>query len=127
MTIPLELAFHNMEHSDAVERRVKEKTAALKKHFERITHCRVVIEAPHRNHAKGKIYHVKIDIGVPGRANVIVNREKEVNHAHEDVYVALRDAFEAARRQLSDTVDKMDGKVKTLRGGKRPPNGESAA
>jgi ribosomal subunit interface protein len=119
MNTPLEITFHNMDHSDAVEARVRERVARLEKLFDRMTHCRVVVESPHQNHHKGKIYHVRIDIGLPGREDLFITRGNEDNHAHEDVYVAIRDAFDAAKRKLQDVTDKMSGKVKTLRGGKR--------
>jgi ribosomal subunit interface protein len=124
MNTPLEITFHNMEPSDAVEARVREKVSRLERVFDRMTHCRVTIEAPHRNHHKGKIYHVRIDVGIPGHGNVLVNREAEENHAHEDVFVALRDAFDAARRQVQEAVDKMGGKTKTLRGPKHREPGQ---
>ena len=119
MTTPLEIVFNNMEPSAAVETRVREKLARLAKKFDRLTHARVVIDAPHRHQQRGKIFQVKIDLGMPGgRANVMVNKPSD-DHAHEDVYVALRDTFLAAERQLQDETDRMTGHVKTLRGGKR--------
>lgn len=118
MTTPLEVVFNHMDPSAAVEQRVKEKVARLAKKFDRLTHARIVIDAPHRHQQRGKIFQVKIDLGVPGRANVLVNKTSE-DHAHEDVYAALKDAFLAAERQLQDEVDRMSGNVKTLRGGKR--------
>ena len=115
MSVVPEITFHNMEPSEAIEARVREKFARLQKYFDRLTHCRVVIEAPHRHHHKGKIYQIKIDLGVPGRPDLVVSREGRENHAHEDVYVAVRDAFDAARRQLQDAIAKMSGEVKTPR------------
>ena len=117
MTTPLEVVFNNMEPSQAVEARVQEKVGRLAKKFDRLTHVRVVIDAPHRHQQRGKIFQVKIDLGLPGRANVMVNKPSD-DHAHEDVYAALRDGFLAAERQLQDEVDRMSGHVKTLRGGK---------
>ena len=72
----------------------------------------VVVEAPHRHSHKGKMYHVRIDLSLPGR-EIVVGREPEQNHAHEDVYVAIRDAFNAAVRRLEDQTRKMRGDVKT--------------
>ena len=112
MQIPLELAFHNMDRSDAVEANVRERAAKLERHFDRILGCRVVIEAPHKHNRKGKIYEVRIDLSVPGR-EILVNRNGPKNHAHEDVYVAIRDAFNAATRQLEDHARKIRGEVKT--------------
>ncbi len=112
MEIPLQISFKNMEGSDAIEARIREKAAKLEQYFGRLTSCRVVIEAPHRHHYKGKIYHVRIDIGVPGHPDLVVSREPEENHAHEDVYVAIRDAFSKAQRQLQDFRHKLDPKAK---------------
>ncbi len=111
MEIPLQISFKNMEGSEAIEARIHEKAAKLEQYFGRLTSCRVVVEAPHRHHHKGKIYHVRIDIGVPGHPDLVVSREPEENHAHEDVYVAIRDAFSKAQRQLQDFRHKMDPKA----------------
>jgi cold shock CspA family protein len=42
-----------------------------------------------------------------------VTRSGPKDHAHEDVYVAIRDAFDAAVRRLEDHVRERRGKVKT--------------
>lgn len=120
MQIPLELAFHNMDRSDAVEANVRERVAKLERYFDRIIGCRVVIEAPHKHSRKGKMYEVRIDISVPGK-EILVNRNGPKNHAHEDVYVAIRDAFSAAARQLEDHARKARGDVKTH---EAPPHGK---
>jgi ribosomal subunit interface protein len=111
MQIPLQISFRNMDPSPAVEARIRERAAKLERFHGRITGCTVVVEAPHRHHHKGKLYTVRIDIGVPGK-NVVVDRGKPINHAHEDVYVAVRDAFDAAVRRLEDQTRKMRGSVK---------------
>lgn len=113
MAVVAETLFRNMEPSDAIKDKVTERMAWLERLTDRITHLRVIVEAPHRNHHKGKIYHIKINIGLPGRPDLIVSHEPEANHAHEDVYVAIRDAFDAARRQLRETSDVQHGKIKT--------------
>ena len=112
MQIPLEVTFHNMDQSEAVEANVRERVAKLERYFDRIIGCRVVIEAPHRHNRKGKIYEVRVDVSVPGR-EIVVNRNGPKNHAHEDVFVAVRDAFNAAARQLEDHADKVRGDVKS--------------
>lgn len=115
MALVPEIVFDNMDPSAAVAARVTEKSAKLVKRFDRLTHVRVVVEAPHRHHHKGKIYHCKITLGLPGRADLVVNHGNEDDHAHEDVYVAVRDAFEAARRQLEDATERMRGEIKAHR------------
>ncbi len=111
MDIPLQINFRNMEPSDAVEDNVREKVEKLEQYFSHLKSCRVVIEAPHRHHHKGKIYHVKIEIGVPGKPDIVVSHEPGQNHAHEDVYVSIRDAFQTASRQLKNYARKMEGKA----------------
>lgn len=108
MKVTPEIRFRGMDPSSAVEAAVGERMERLERFHDRITSCTVVIEAPHQRSWKGKIYHVRIDIRVPG-AEIVVGREPEENHAHEDVYVAIRDQFDAARRQLEDVVRKMSG------------------
>jgi ribosomal subunit interface protein len=99
MQIPLEIAFKNMERSDAVEARIREKAEKKLERFAgRITSCRVVVEAPHRHQHQGNCFDVRIDIHVPGE-ELVVTRES-TDPAHTDVYVAIRDAFDAAVRQL---------------------------
>ncbi len=114
MTVIPEIVFDNMEPSEAIVARVKEKAGKLLKLSPRLTHMRFVVDAPHRHHHKGKIFHVKIMLGLPGRPEISVASNDE-NQAHEDVYVALRDAYEAARRRLVDSVERMHGEVKTHR------------
>jgi ribosomal subunit interface protein len=112
MQVPLELAFDNMQRSDAIEARVREKVAHLDKLYDRLTSCRVTIEAPHKHHRQGNKYHIRIFLGVP-QGQLLVNRDPGDFHAHEDVYVAIRDAFDAAERQLKEYRRKMSGEVKT--------------
>ena len=112
MDIPLQISFRNMDRSETVEAKVRERAARLESYFNHISSCRVVIEAPERRRRKGKLYHVRVEIGVPG-TELVANRHPKNKHAHEDVYVAVRDAFDAARRQLEDYGRKLSGRVKT--------------
>jgi ribosome-associated translation inhibitor RaiA len=101
MQRPLQLTFHGLEPSPAVEARVRELALRLERLYERITSCHVTVQAPHRHHNKGQLYEVRIQLHVPGR-EIVVNHEGAHDQAHEDVYVAVRDAFEAAARKLED-------------------------
>jgi ribosomal subunit interface protein len=108
MEIPPQISFRGMDPSPAIEARIREHIDRLGRFHDHITSCNVVVDAPHVHSHKGKIYHVRIDITVPG-TEIVVNREPELNHAHEDVYVAIRDGFRAATRQLEDVARKMSG------------------
>ena len=118
MQIPPQITIRDMEHSDALETHIRDKVNKLDEFFDRIMSCRVVVEMPHKHHHQGKQFNVRIDIGVPG-SELVVNRD----HA-EDVYVALRDAFDAAKRQLEDYARKMRGDVKTHQPKRRPEAGD---
>jgi len=120
MQVPLEIRFHDLDRSDAIEAAVRERALELEHFAREIISCRVTIEAPHRHQRKGKVYRVVVDVHVPG-AVIVVGREPGKNHAHEDPYVAVRDAFDAARRQLQDRVRVQRGKVKAHEG---PPRGK---
>ena len=106
MQIPLQVTIRDMEPSAALDTHIREKAQKLDEFFDRIMSCRVVVEMPHKHHHQGKQFNVRIDIGVPGN-EIVVNRDHS-----EDVYVALRDAFNAAKRQLEDYARKIRGDIK---------------
>lgn len=99
MQQPVQITFRDIPHSPAIEKQILEKAKKLEEFFDRITHCRVTIEAPHRHKHKGQLYQVNIDITVPGK-QIVAKCNANKNLAHEDAYVAIRDAFNAAQRQL---------------------------
>ncbi|NIR29983.1 MAG: HPF/RaiA family ribosome-associated protein [Gammaproteobacteria bacterium] len=111
MRLPLEITFRNMQQSPAIESRIREKASKLEEFCEDIMGCRVAVEAPHRNHNKGNLYHIRIDLTVPD-GELVVSRGPGQQHAHEDVYVAIRDAFNAAKRQVQDYMRRRRGHVK---------------
>ena len=103
MEVPLKLSFHGLDASDAVEARVRERIARLERHNGRITSCRVMIDSGHHHGRKGHLYKVAGDIGVPG-ATLVVDRAPDAAQDPADVYVALRDAFDAMDRKLAEHV-----------------------
>lgn len=112
MQLPLQITFRDMEHSDAVEAAIREKAAKLEQFYDQIMSCRVVVEAPHAHQHKGRLFQIRIDLTVP-EGELLVNHEHHhQDHSHEDVYVALRDAFNAMQRQLQDHVRQRRGKIK---------------
>ncbi|MFQ5509953.1 MAG: HPF/RaiA family ribosome-associated protein [Leptospirillia bacterium] len=107
----LQVTFRDVPRSAAIEDAVREKAAKLDEVFDRISAFRVVVEAPHRHHHKGRLYHVRVDVTVPG-AELVVSRTQDDKQAHEDAYVAVRDAFAAMRRKLEAHFAKRRGDVK---------------
>ncbi|MFO1058330.1 MAG: HPF/RaiA family ribosome-associated protein [Dongiaceae bacterium] len=111
MEIPLQISFRDMDPSPAIEARIREKAAKLEHFFERIVSCRVVVEARNRHQRSGRLYAVRIDLRVPG-AELVAGHGHARDHAHEDVQVAVRDAFEAIGRQLEDHARRSRAEVK---------------
>lgn len=112
MQIPLEIDFHHIDRSPALEARVRELAARLERFSAQIIHCRVTLEARHHHHHQGNLFDVAVRITLPGE-EIVIHRAHPGDHAHEDPYVALRDAFRAARRQLQDYERRRRGDVKT--------------
>jgi ribosomal subunit interface protein len=104
MQLPLQVTFRNLEHSEAIEAKIRQCAARLDKFCARITSCRVVVEAPHRHHHKGNIYHIRVDLMLP-KGEVVIKRDPAKHQAHEDIYVAIRDAFAAAERKLKEVQE----------------------
>jgi ribosome-associated translation inhibitor RaiA/cold shock CspA family protein len=123
MAIPLEIVFHHVDRSAAVEDAVRERATKLEQIAPNITSCRVTVEAPHKNHQQGNLYTVRIDLRYPG-GETLASRAPNARRAHEDVYVAVRDAFNAARRQLQDRMRVRRGDVKPH---EAPPHGRIAS
>ena len=112
MQVPLEIHFEDIGPSEAIEARARKEAEKLEEFYDRITSARVVISRPHRRHHKGNTYRVRIHMTLPGAPDIVVDHDPGDRYAHEDVYVAIRDAFRAARRQLQDEVRKRQGQVK---------------
>ena len=106
MQIPLQISLHGIERSDALYNAIHDKTEKLERYYDRIMSCRVVLELGSRHKHKGRQFTVRIDLKVPG-SEIAVTKE----HG-EDVQIALRDAFDAARRQLEDFARGQRGDVK---------------
>jgi cold shock CspA family protein/ribosome-associated translation inhibitor RaiA len=124
MQTPLQLTFEDIGHSDSIEARIREEAAKLEQFYDRMMSMRVVVARPQHRHHKGDTFHVRIHIVLPGAADITISREPAATGAHEDVYVTIRDAFKAARRQLQDFSRKRQSHIKEH---ETPPHGTIAA
>lgn len=120
MQIPVEVTFKEIDRSAAVEARIGELVAKLERVYDRVISCDVMVETPHRHHHKGRQFHVRVKLMVPG-GEIIASHDPGPDETHEDVYVALRDAFAAAKRQLEDFARK------SLRRGEGAPRDRAGA
>lgn len=119
MQSPLQITFHNIDRSEAVEARVQDRVQRLEKYYDGIIACRVTVEAPHKHHHQGNRYHVRVSLAVPD-AELVTSREPDEHHSYTDVYVAIRDAFDSMQRQLEEYVRRRRGDVKAHA---TPPHG----
>lgn len=94
----LQITFHGMERSEALEQTVRRKCEQLERLASDIVACRVVIDLAHKHQRQGRPFGVRIDLTLPGR-ELTANRVD-----HEDVYVGVREAFDDMRRQLDGVV-----------------------
>ena len=110
MQTPVQISFHGLDSSEAVESRIREKVAKLEHFFDRITSARVVVEKHHSSTAvKDQPFHVSIFLEVPGE-ELVVTQDPKSDAAlkdHQDIGIALRDAFATMQRQLRDYVSRM--------------------
>lgn len=106
---PLQITLRHIKRSAALEAGIRRAGRRLERLYSGILGCRVVVEAPHRRQRYGRQLVVHLDLAVPG-GEIVVNR----NH-DKDLYVALRGAFDAARRQLRDYARRQHGQVKSHR------------
>lgn len=109
--VPLRIAYRDVGASPAIERRIRREVEKIGKFHRRLTACQVHVSAPHRHQRRGKLYSVRIRLLFPG-GSLWINRGSTLDQAHEDVYVAIRDAFAAATRRLEDHVRRSGGAVK---------------
>ena len=107
MQVPLQITMHGIGHSDALEANIRERVAKLERFHPHLVSCRVAVEQLRKHHLQGREFTIRLDLRVPGR-EIVVTRDH-----HEDIEVALRDAFDAARRQLEESAREQRGDVKS--------------
>jgi len=111
MRLPLQITFRHMDPSPALEARIRELAERLDKFSAHIMRCHVIVEPRAHHQSQGGLHEFRIDITLPDQ-EIAIRRAHLADPAHEDPYVALRDAFRAARRKLADYERKRRGDVK---------------
>lgn len=112
MLTPVQITFRNMNPSAAVDAAIRERAEKLDRFHPGIIACRVAVEAARHRHIKGSIYDVRVDVTVPG-GEIVARSETAAPTPHENVFVAVRDAFDEARRRLEDHARRLRGEVKS--------------
>ena len=110
MQIPIQIAFHGIDKSEAVENRIQERVGKLENYFDRITSCRVVVESHHKSHsnlnANAAPFHISVHLSVPGE-ELVVRRDPKETKSHEDIHVAIRNTFDTMERRLKNYAAKL--------------------
>jgi ribosomal subunit interface protein len=107
MQRPIQITSRDFALTDAMRALIEEKVHALEQYFGRLTGCHVVIEAPVHHHRRGGPFNVRLDLRTP-RAELTVNKQ-----GAEDLAVAIREAFDSARRRLEDHLRELRRDVKS--------------
>jgi ribosome-associated translation inhibitor RaiA len=98
MQTDLQITARNITLNEGIEAEIRTKVAKLEHLYDRISGCHVVVEGAVGHHHRGGPFDVRINLTVPGG-------DLSINHqAQDDLAVAIREAFEAARRKLEDHV-----------------------
>jgi ribosomal subunit interface protein len=117
MQVPLEISTRWIDLSPPLEAELRKRADRLERHTDRITSCRIAVECPTGNHhQEGGPYRVRVDIMVPGS-------ELVADKSDEELYAAIRQAFDAAERQVETWSQRKRGDIKTQ---VLPPEGQVA-
>lgn len=111
MQVPLEITFRHELASAALEARIRKLAQRLERFSEHITRCQVIVDTASERHHQGNVFDIRIEITAP-KAHISIQRARPYDPSHQDPYVALRDAFAAARRKLQDYERQLRGAVK---------------
>lgn len=107
MSIPLEITIRDIEKSEAIEQRINDKAEKMSQYYDRIESGKVIVELSQNHQHQGKLYNVTIEINVPGK-QLVVNKQP-----NEDLYVSIRDSFQAMYRMIESYAQKQRGAKKT--------------
>lgn len=121
MQVPLEISFKNVPKNESIEMLINDKAEKLEQICDYLTSCRVAVDKPHEHQRTGNPYQVVIEIHAPPKHDIVVRREAGEGELHEPLDSVLRNAFDAARRQLQELVERQRGEIK------KHPEQEAAA
>ncbi|MHB8416581.1 MAG: HPF/RaiA family ribosome-associated protein [Myxococcales bacterium] len=114
MQMPLQVSFHNLPLSEPLAEWIRRKAAKLEERYPRLVGCKVAVEEPNHHHRQGKGRHfrIRVELSVPGEL-LVADREAPQISEHEDAYLAITKAFEAAQRQLDAFAERTEGRMKS--------------
>lgn len=109
MQVPIQISYHHVDKSEAVDTLIHEKARHLEKFCDHITSCRVVVERPHRHEKSGHPYRVRLDITIPPGHELAVEEGPSNHDMHEPLHKVVNDAFKTAERRVKELVERQRG------------------
>jgi ribosomal subunit interface protein len=112
MQVPLEIAYHQVAKSEAIDQLIRQKMDHLEQFCDHITSCAVVVERPHLHERSGNPFRVRLDLHVPPGHEIVAVAGQEHNDMHDELPTVVIDAFDKAERQLKTLVARQRGETK---------------
>lgn len=112
MIRPVEIHFHDVPHSDALEEHIRELAGHLDRFHSNITACVVHLEQPHRHRSNKAGFRVGIEVVIPHQGELTVSKSSDHHEVHDNFYQVVDEAFEAMVKRLKRITAKARGEVK---------------
>lgn len=113
MQIPLEISYHGLTKSEAIDQFIRDKATHMERFCDHISRCDIVVEQPNATKQSGSQFRVRIDLTVPPHHELVVDEKPESHDMHEPLQKVINDAFKSMERQLRNLSDKQQGRVKS--------------
>ncbi len=105
--LAVQITVRDIPVSSAIETNIRKRINKLSQFYEKIISCHVVIELVQKHKHQGKLFNIRINLNIPKKEFVVSHKQ------HQDIYIAIREAFSAMERQLEEYTRKRHGRTKT--------------
>ena len=113
METTLRVAYKNLDrqYKESIEEEIGILSRKMQKFSPSILGCRIIVGMPHKRHRDGNLFRATVTLNVPGK-RIVVSRDCSLRRTNENIYVAVRRAFDDAARQLEEHAFRMARQVK---------------
>lgn len=94
-----DVVYRDLDASPALNTIIHKRVEKLHRFSDEIIHSKVVLDSPHNQKHKGKLYRASVEIGIKGQPVMVTQDSPSV---HE----AVKEAFTVAERKLKQTSSK---------------------
>ncbi len=102
MQNPLQVTFHNIDHSETIETLIEEKFEKLKGLSPVITKCHVTLERMSKHHHKANLVGARLDLKVARFEDIVITEKCEDNF--ESLKTAVLKVFKNAQGRVREYV-----------------------